>query len=157
MNKKQSKLSILMRDLNDVIAVFEKRRSRHKKKAYQLKISSIIGTALVTVLLGLKSIHSDFLSDITLLLSAIITIFNGIEGFYNHQGLWVKDVKTLGRLWELKRDLEFLSAGEAEENIPDETLIRYKNKLQRICYEDIKIWSNIKENQIESDGKSHEM
>ncbi|MBB6446337.1 hypothetical protein HNR53_002994 [Bacillus benzoevorans] len=157
MVKKQSKLSILMRDLDGVIAVFEKRRRRHKKKAYRLKISSIIGTALVTVLLGLKSIHNDLLSDLTLCISAIITIFNSIEGFYNHQGLWVKDVKTLARLWELKRDVEFLSAGEAEEEIPDDILMRYKNRLQRICYEDIKTWSHIKENQIESDGKSHEM
>lgn len=157
MNKKESKLSMLMRDLNAEISLFEERRSRHKKKAYRLKISTIIGTALVTVLLGLKSIQHDLLSDITLLLSAVITIFNSIEGFYNHQGLWVKDVKTLGRLLELKRDLEFMSAGGAEEKISDETLLRYKNRLQRICNEDIKTWSNIKENQIESDGKSHEV
>ncbi len=154
---KPTKLSVLLRDIDAAIALFEKRRKRHKMKAYRLKISSIIGTALVTVLLGLKSFQHDLLSDMTLLLSAIITIFNAIEGFYNHQGLWVKDVKTLSGLWELKRDLEFLSAGESEENIPAETLLRYKNRFQQICNEDLKIWSNLKENQIESNGKQHEI
>ncbi len=154
---KPTKLSILMRNIDDAIALFENRRSRHKKKAYWLKISSIIGAALVTVLLGLKSIQHDLLSDITLLLSAIITIFNGVEGFYNHQGLWVKDVKTLAALWELKRDLEFLSAGGSEGKIPAETLLLYKNRFQQICNEDLKIWSNLKENQIESNGEKHEI
>jgi hypothetical protein len=76
---------------------------------------------------------------------------------YYPKGLWVRDVKTLAGLWELKRDLEFLSAGEPEGNIPPETLLLYKNRFQQICNEDLKIWSNLKENQIESNGKQHEI
>ncbi|WP_428911463.1 DUF4231 domain-containing protein [Niallia sp. Krafla_26] len=147
--KGQIKLELLLRDINRTIILFEKRRSRHKKKAYRLKLFSIVGSAIVTILLGLKSIGDlDILADITLILSALITMFNGIEGFYNHRGLWVKDVKTLTSLRELKRDVEFYTAGELEENLSPEALAEFKNRLQRICSEDVRMWTHIKEDQI---------
>lgn len=143
----QTKLDLLLRDIEDNIRRCEQRRERHKNKAKLLKISSIVGSALVTVLLGLKSIQNNLISDITLMLSAFITIFNGIEGFYNHRSLWVKDVKTLTSLVELKRDLEFYIAGESESQISTKALARYKDRLQSICNDDVKSWSKIKEDQ----------
>lgn len=143
----QVKLDLLFKDIDHTIHIFEKRRERHKNKAIILKLSSIIGSALVTVLLGLNSIQNNIITDITLLLSALITIFNGIEGFYNHRSLWVKDVKTLTSLRELKRDLEFYIAGESEEQISVKALTRYKDRLQDICYDDVKTWSKIKAEQ----------
>lgn len=149
----QTKLDVLMKDIENNIRMFEKRRDRHKHKAIILKLSSIIGSALVTVLLGLKSFQNNFISDITLVLSAFITIFNGIEGFYNHRSLWVKDVKTLTSLGELKRDLEFYIAGETEEQISVRALARYKDRLQNICNDDVKTWSKIKEEQNLTDNE----
>jgi hypothetical protein len=147
----QMKLELLMNDINENIKRCERRRERHKNKAKILKLSSIIGSALVTVLLGIKSIQNNLISDITLILSAFITIFNGIEGFYNHRSLWVKDVKTLTALGELKRDLEFYIAGEQMEQISLRTLTRYKDRLQSILNDDLKTWSKIKDEQNESD------
>lgn len=152
----QQKADLLIKDINENIELFKKRRLRHKNKSLILKLSSIIGSALVTVLLGLKSIQSNLISDIALLLSASITIFNGIEGFYNHRGLWVKDVNTLASLRELKRDLEFYLAGKPVDQLSTKILITYKNRLQIICNDDIKSWNKIKEDQIltEQDEKS---
>lgn len=151
----QMKLELLLKDIEENIRMFEKRRERHKNKAKILKLSSIVGSALVTVLLGLKTIQNNLISDITLMLSAFITIFNGIEGFYNHRSLWIKDVKTLTSLRELKRDLEFYIAGESEEQISVKTLARFKDRLQNICNDDVKTWSKIKEEQnlTENDEK----
>lgn len=148
-----TKLGLLIKDIDDNILMFERRRDRHKNKAKLLKISSIVGSALVTVLLGLKSIQNNLISDITLMLSAFITIFNGIEGFYNHQSLWIKDVKTLTSLRELKRDLEFYIAGEPVEQISTKALMRYKDRLQSICNDDVKTWSKIKEEQNLTDSE----
>ncbi|MEW8987735.1 MAG: DUF4231 domain-containing protein [Bacillus sp. (in: firmicutes)] len=148
----QMKLDVLMKDIDETIQLFEKRRDRHKNKAIILKLSSIIGSALVTVLLGLKSLQNNLISDIALMLSAFITIFNGIEGFYNHRSLWVKDVKTLTSLRELKRDLEFFIAGEPEEQMSVRTLARFKDRLQNICNDDVKTWSKIKEEQAITDN-----
>lgn len=149
--KTQVKLELLIKDIEQNIHLFETRRNRHKKKAYRLKLYSIIGSAIVTILLGLKSIKFDLLADITLGLSAFITMINGIEGFYNHKGLWVKDVKTLTSLRELKRDVEFYTAGEPEDALSPEVLSHFKARLQRICSEDVKMWMNIKEDQILSE------
>ena len=148
----QLKLEILLKDINQNIILFELRRNRHKKKAHRLKLFSIIGSAIVTILLGLKSIGDlDILTDITLVISAFITMFNGIEGFYNHKGLWVKDVKSLTSLKELKRDVEFYTAGESEERLTSELLSVYKDRLQRICSEDVRMWTSIKEDQVLSE------
>ncbi|MDT3498859.1 DUF4231 domain-containing protein, partial [Bacillus toyonensis] len=77
----------------------------------------------------------------------LITVFNGIDGFYNHKELWTKDVITLSRLRELKREIEFFAAGEVSEGLSIEELISYKEKLQNICNEDVITWSNLKEEQ----------
>ena len=75
-----------------------------------------------------------------------MTVFNGIEGFYNHRGLWYKDIRTLTSLKELKRDLDFSIAGKQEESISIELLTEYKNRLQNIFTEDINTWSKMREN-----------
>ncbi|WP_042374268.1 DUF4231 domain-containing protein [Neobacillus jeddahensis] len=148
----QLKIKILIEDINHNIEIYEKRRKSNKYKSLFLKVSSLIGSAIITVLLGLKSAqNNNFLSDITLILSAGITIFNGIEGFFNHLGLWVKDVTTLAHLRELKRDFEFYIAGEPEDEISTKILTTYKNRLQDICKNDLKSWAKIKEEQLLSE------
>ncbi|WP_318509015.1 DUF4231 domain-containing protein [Bacillus sp. T3] len=149
----ETKLVLLLKEIDENIMMFEQRRKRHKNKAILLKTTSIVGSALVTVLLGLKSIQNNLISDFALMLSAFITIFNGIEGFYNHRSLWIKDVKTLTSLQELKRDLNFYIAGMPEEKISIQTLVRYKDRLQSICNDDVKTWSKIKEEQNLTDSE----
>jgi len=149
----ETKLVLLLKDIDDNIMMFEQRRKRHKNKAILLKTTSIVSSALVTVLLGLKSIQNNLISDLALMLSAFITIFNGIEGFYNHRSLWIKDVKTLTSLQELKRDLKFYIAGMPDEQISIQTLVHYKDRLQSICNDDVKTWSKIKEEQNLTDSE----
>lgn len=149
--KSQSKVDLLLKDINHNMEIFEKRRKRHSYKSILLKLASIIASAFVTVLLGLKSVQNFILSDITLMLSVLISIFNGIEGFFNHRGLWVKDVKTLASLEELKRDLEFYIAGEEDGHLSPKLLTGYKNRLQNILNDDMKSWRKIKEEQFLSE------
>jgi Protein of unknown function (DUF4231) len=96
-----------MNDINGTLSYFEKRKRTNKKKAIRLKLASVISSALITLLLGLKAVNIDLFSNIALFFAALTTIFNGVEGFYNHRGLWSKDVKTLTSLRELKRDVAF--------------------------------------------------
>lgn len=154
--KGQLKLDFLIKEIDITIEIFEKRRNRHRTQSMLLKLSSIIASALVTVLLGLKSVQNSIITDVTLILSVLISIFNGIEGFYNHRGLWMKDVKTLASLYELKRDLEFYLTGEDEEHITLKILTTFKNRLQVILEEDVKSWNKIKEEQslLEHDEKN---
>ncbi|HDR7431267.1 SLATT domain-containing protein [Bacillus toyonensis] len=144
---KQRKLDFLTKEINSNIDFFEERRVKNKKKAFRLKMFSIFASALITLLLGLKTFQNSYITDFTLLLSVLITVFNGIDGFYNHKELWTKDVITLSRLRELKREIEFFAAGEVSEGLSIEELISYKEKLQNICNEDVITWSNLKEEQ----------
>ncbi|PFE50762.1 hypothetical protein CN317_00885 [Bacillus cereus] len=98
-----------------------------------------------TLLLGLKTIQNSLITDFTLLLSVLITIFNGIDGFYSHKELWTKDVITLSRLRELKRD-----------SLSLEVLTSYKERLQNICNEDVSTWSNLKEGQSSTKDSSED-
>ncbi|MGH1276639.1 SLATT domain-containing protein [Bacillus cereus] len=145
---KQRKLDFLTKEINSNIDFFEGRRVKNKKKAFRLKMFSIFASALITLLLGLKTLQNSYITDFTLLLSVLITVFNGIDGFYNHKELWAKDVITLSRLRELKREIEFFAAGEVSEGLSIEELTSYKEKLQNICNEDVITWSNLKEEQV---------
>ena len=142
----KSKLEVLIKDINENISFFERRKEKNKKRAYKLKMASIISSALVTLLLGLKAVNINLFSNIALFFASLMTVFNGIEGFYNHRGLWYKDIRTLTSLKELKRDIDFSIAGEQEESISIELLTEYKNRLQNIFTEDINTWSKMREN-----------
>ncbi|MFJ7982238.1 DUF4231 domain-containing protein [Lysinibacillus xylanilyticus] len=141
-----SKLEVLINDINENIAFFERRKEKNKKRAYKLKLASIISSALVTLFLGFKAVNLNLFSNIALIFASLMTVFNGIEGFYNHRGLWYKDIRTLASLKQLKRDIDFNIAGEQKENISIELLTEYKNRLQNILTEDVNTWSKIREN-----------
>ncbi|HDR8418302.1 TPA: DUF4231 domain-containing protein [Bacillus cereus] len=152
----QRKLDFLIKEINNNIDFFEKRRVKNKKKAFRLKMASIFASAIITLLLGLKTIQNSLITDFTLLLSVLITVFNGIDGFYSHKELWTKDVITLSRLRELKRDITFFSAGEERDSLSLEVLTSYKERLQNICNEDVSTWSNLKEGQSSTKDSSED-
>ncbi|WP_102348457.1 DUF4231 domain-containing protein [Bacillus sp. Marseille-P3661] len=149
-----SKIEFLMNEIDLNISLFERRKEQNKKKAYWLKIASVICSSLVTLLLGLKAVNVNIFSNIALFFAALITLFNGIEGFYNHRGLWYKDVRTLMRLKELKRDIQFNITGEQEQSISIQDLKRYKDKLQTIINDDINTWSKLRENLEEQNAEN---
>ncbi|EJQ32382.1 hypothetical protein IEC_05394 [Bacillus toyonensis] len=143
--RKQRKLDNLLKSVDDNIRFFEGRRIKNKKKAFSLKVISIIMSSSITILLGLKSINNNnILSDIALGLAAAVTVFNGIEGFYNHRGLWAKDVTTLNSLRALKLDIEYYMVGEDEDSLSLEEVNKFKTRLQDILNEDVNVWNNIR-------------
>ncbi|MBJ8204708.1 DUF4231 domain-containing protein [Bacillus cereus] len=149
------KKMILLKNVNDSIDFFDKRRNKNKKKAFILKISSVIASAVITVLLGLKSLNNNILSDITLVLAAGVTVFNGIDSFYNHRGLWEKDVRTLSSLRELQRNIEYYIVCEKDNELSLKVLDEFQDNLQIILREDINTWSDVRGN-INTPEKSSE-
>lgn len=154
--KAQMKASILFKNVNEGIKYFDRRRNQNKKRAFILKMASLFSTALITFLLGVKSINNNILSDITLLLAAGVTVFNGIDAFYNHRDLWEKDVKTLSSLRDLKRNLEYYITGEPESELSLEVLNDFQKKLQSILSADINIWTGVRDEIkiVENDEKN---
>lgn len=141
--KVQMKIDVLVGEIDKNITFFDRRRHRNKKKAFWLKIVSIAISAIITFLIGLKGAdNNNIVSNITLGLAAGITIVNGIDAFYNHRGLWEKDVRTLSNLKELKLDIDYYTAGEVADDLSLKVINEYQKRLQRILSEDIKTWSD---------------
>ncbi|KAA0776203.1 hypothetical protein DT250_04320 [Bacillus sp. AR2-1] len=63
------------------------------------------------------------------MLVASVIVISGFDSFYNHRGLWEKDVKTLSSLRESKNSIEYYIAGKAEGELSIDMLNNYqKNK-----------------------------
>ncbi|WP_240528389.1 hypothetical protein [Bacillus cereus] len=59
----QKKIVVLFEHIDTSIKYFNKRRNQNKKRAFWYKMAVITVSALITVLLGLKSINNILLSD----------------------------------------------------------------------------------------------
>jgi len=142
----QFKLTTLKNEIDYNIKFFEKKHSRTKHRAYSIKIASVGFSALITVLLGVSSAGLETIfKNLTIVLGACVTIINAVDAFYNYNGLWIKNTITLSKLMELKRELEFYSAGCVIDDICEEKLNKYMNELQQILKDDIKQWLRIRE------------
>ncbi|MFJ7841292.1 DUF4231 domain-containing protein [Lysinibacillus sphaericus] len=102
-----TKIDLLFSNLEESISFFERRAKQNKFRAYLIKVISVICAALITFFLGIKEIHTVFFSSLALFLAASLTVLNGIEAFFNHQALWIKDAETLSNLRLLKSDIKF--------------------------------------------------
>ncbi|WP_240528390.1 hypothetical protein [Bacillus cereus] len=82
-------------------------------------------------------------------------MINGFDSFYDHRGLWEKDVKTLSSLRELKYSIEYYIAGKAEGELSIDVLNDYQKRLQEILSTDINKWSDVREaaNRLEKEDE----
>jgi hypothetical protein len=143
----KSKLETLQTELDCNIKFFCNKHKKTKQRAYSLKISSVIFSAMITVLLGISSnqFMAEMMKNLAIVLGAVVTIISAVDAFYNYGGLWVKNAVTLAKLRELKREVDFYAAGCSAEDISENKLNRYMNELQRIFKDDIKQWLRIRE------------
>ena len=104
----REKANYLLKEIEENIKIFESRKNKSKNKAFYLKLITVICSAGITTLLGLKDINvGSLFINISIILGAVVTVLNFVDGFYNHKELWVKDGKAYMELLELQRDLKF--------------------------------------------------
>ncbi|WP_063049700.1 SLATT domain-containing protein [Nocardia arthritidis] len=137
-------------------ALFERRRSRDKRKAFTLRMATVCFSAAITILLGLQ-VSLDvrpILSDIALTLGALTTVLAAYEAFYDHRGLWIGRTVTVDRIAELERNLEFRLLGrdsDRSEVVVDDLL----QGLNTIISDDRQGWLKLRasrESSSEPDG-----
>lgn len=140
------KLNTLKGEVDGSIKYFQHKHTKTKIRAQVIKITSVTFSALITVVLGVNAGNlSEVFRNIAIVLGAVVTIINAVDAFYNYGALWVKNALTLAKLKELKRELEFYSAGCVPEDISQDKLNKYMNQLQKILKDDIKQWLRIRE------------
>jgi len=140
-------------ELDQQLVFFQARRRRDKRKAFALQMATVTLSAIITVLLGLRT--SDpirtWLLNIALVLGALITVLAAAEAFYTHRRLWVLRTTTVRRLETLSRHLNFHTAG-SDVMATDDMLRGYLAELDSIIVEDQKAWHHLRDSPATDPG-----
>lgn len=150
----REKANYLLKEIEENIKIFESRKNKSKNKAFYLKLITVICSAGITTLLGLKDINvGSLFINISIILGAVVTVLNFVDGFYNHKELWVKDGKAYMELLELQRDLKFNVEGKDPGSFGVQELEPYKQRLNGIIHSSADTWYKIR---LNKDGGAEE-
>jgi hypothetical protein len=129
------------------LALFGRRRRRDKRKAFALQMATVTLSAIVTVLLGLRTSDTarTLLLNIALVLGALITVLAAAEAFFTHRRLWVLRTATVRRLETLSRHIDFNAAGANGSASDTSALATCLAELDAIIAEDLKAWHHMHE------------
>ena len=136
--------------ITDIVTAFANECQSNKRIALKLKISSVLLSAIVTVCLGLKSTDNTtwgtVLSDVALVLSALISVVSAYEAFFDPRSLWIRETIVFTKLRNLKREFEFWDSGCEESLTPEqvEKLESFQQKLDQILVDSLKNWMRIR-------------
>ena len=138
-------------ELQKQIKRFSRRRKRDKRKALGLKISTVVLSATITMLLGLRvgEYTSTLLENIALVLGALVTVLAAADGFFAHRRLWILRTKTVRSLEALSRDIEQYESGltgEPESSNVDDFYL----SLKRVIRMDDEEWDKLRAEDIEN-------
>ncbi|MGD0930609.1 MAG: DUF4231 domain-containing protein [Candidatus Korobacteraceae bacterium] len=148
-------LTWLESEIQKIVDRYKNDSARYKKEAFYLKITSVFLAAIITVLLGLK-IKTDsvreVLVNVSLVLSAVISVLSAYEAFFDPRSLWVRETVTFARIKDLQRDFLFWKNGLGRnkdddidpEDIDQEVLEIFKRRLDFILQDTLKYWMKIR-------------
>jgi Protein of unknown function (DUF4231) len=133
---------------------YRREAEKHKRSALVLRIVSVVIAGLITVLLGLRWEDKTLpilASNVSLALSALITVLSAYEAFFDPRALWIRETVTFARLKDLQRDLGYWEAGvQLDEMTPDEAthfaeeLGRFKDRTDTILNDTLRHWMRLK-------------
>jgi hypothetical protein len=112
-----AKATFLLRMISERIDSFQKRREKNRKTAFRLKMSIAALGAMTTILLGLQVANPhlvQYIKNLALCTSSLITIVATWESFFDYRGLWVRYTATRARLMALRAQLDFMLAGNRD-------------------------------------------
>lgn len=86
------KLNYIETELQNFVSSYDSKRKQYKLYSFALKIATVLFSATITVLLGLKGTQewADTFSNIALGLGAAITVLSAIDAFFGLRSLWIQ-------------------------------------------------------------------
>jgi hypothetical protein len=134
-------------EVNRQLALFGRRRRRDKRKAFGLQMATVTLSAIITVLLGLRTSDATrtWLLNIALGLGALLTVLAAAEAFFTHRRLWVLRTATVRRLETLSRHVDFHTAGADGRPVDTGALAACLTELDAIITDDQKAWQHLHE------------
>jgi hypothetical protein len=129
------------------LTLFARRRRRDKRKAFGLQMATVTLSAIITVLLGLRTSDETrtWLLNIALGLSALVTVLAAAEAFFTHRRLWVLRTATVRRLETLSRHVDFHTAGASGRQADAGVIAACLAELDAIIADDQKAWQHLHE------------
>ena len=141
-----AKLKMLLAGVNERINDQMKKRRFDKKMAVRLRLASVTFAAAVTVLLGLEVSKNigPWLTNVALILGALITVLSAFGAFFDHRSLWIRRTVSLSRLFDLRRDIQFYVAGVEPEEFSMDQIEKFKDRFSRILQDDLREWLRLR-------------
>jgi hypothetical protein len=142
----EGRVGFLRAELDRQQQRFGRRRRRDKRKAFALQVATVVLSATITVLLGLRvdTGLQRTLANVALGLGALVTVLAAMEAFFSHRGLWVARTVTVRRLEELRRQADYQLAGLADGEAPPAVVDGLLGRLEQIIADDQQAWLRLR-------------
>jgi Protein of unknown function (DUF4231) len=154
----EQRMAFLRAELDRQQQRFTRRRRRDKRKAFALQMATVVLSATITVLLGLRldAGLQRALANIALVLGALVTVLAAMEAFFNHRGLWVTRTITVRRLEELRRQADYRLAGLADGEVEAAVVDGLLARLNQIVAADHKAWLRLRSTEAQATTPTHD-
>ena len=150
------KLDYLIKDIDKSIKLYEGRGKKNKRPALIFKVLTTGLSSVVTILLGLRvtnAVAVTVMNNLALAISALMTVVTAWNAFYDYTELWVQYSKTVEELSLLKKDIEYLQAGN--DNITVYEITYLKKRYDQILVESVNLMVKVRsEDTVKSSSKS---
>jgi Protein of unknown function (DUF4231) len=154
----EQRMAFLRAELDRQQQRFTRRRRRDKRKAFALQMATVVLSATITVLLGLRvdTGLQRALANIALVLGALVTVLAAMEAFFNHRGLWVTRTITLRRLEQLRLQVDYRLAGLADGEVEPAVVDGLLARLNQIVAADQKAWLQLRSTEAQATAPTHD-
>ena len=118
----KGRIEFLRNSLRRQTESFSKKREKNRQSAFWAKMFASCFGAATTIMIGLQNNElfegyehtSALLSAAALVTSAGVTLLSVWDGFFDHRWLWIQYTSTLGQLYAISDELDFLTADDME-------------------------------------------
>ena len=138
----ENKVNFLKEYIEISIKDMKKHRKENQRRASVIKVSTLVFSSLATILLGVQlNEQESVLKNIAFIFSAVVTLLNALEPFFNFRALWIEHEQGLANMYRLQNDFDFYLAGRNKEDIDPNKIEVFRKR-----YEEI--WNSLNENYI---------
>jgi hypothetical protein len=139
----QSKVALLQEKIDAALKKTRINMRENRKRASLIKLTVTACSAFATIFLGLKlpNLESQF-KDAAFVLTALVTLLNALEPFFNYRALWVEHETALWKFHRLRDKIEYHIAGRSPELVEAEDLNNFHAEYQAIWDDLSQSWIN---------------
>lgn len=113
------------------IKLARKKARYNRRNATIIKLTSLVLSAAVTILIGWKATDAEpWLKNIALTFAATVTLLTATEPFFNYRALWIEHEEATWRFYSIRDDMEYYLAGKSPAEIDDSELAAFHTRIR---------------------------